>query len=105
VDGDRTRRLPRPEFTVAQAVTRMAEGTLWVRDRPGRRAGAAGHDGAGQGDRGTAVPVGAGRRRPVGGLLWANGRFDLPGQERQVDWRWHCAPLEEWDGLNPAGRR
>jgi uncharacterized protein (TIGR03083 family) len=38
-------------------------------------------------------------------LLWANGRIDLPGQERQVDWRWHCAPLEEWDGLNPAGRR
>ena len=25
-----------------------------------------------------------------------------PGQERQVDWRWQCAPLEEWDGLNPA---
>jgi uncharacterized protein (TIGR03083 family) len=38
-------------------------------------------------------------------LLWANGRIDLPGQERQVDWRWQCAPLEEWDGLNPAGRR
>jgi uncharacterized protein (TIGR03083 family) len=38
-------------------------------------------------------------------LLWANGRIDLPGQERQVDWRWQCAPLEEWDGLNPAGHR
>jgi hypothetical protein len=25
-------------------------------------------------------------------LLWANGRIDLPGQPRQVDWRWHCAP-------------
>lgn len=34
-------------------------------------------------------------------LLWANGRADLPGQERQTGWRWHCAPLEEWDGTNP----
>jgi hypothetical protein len=42
---------------------------------------------------------------PWAALLWANGRIDLPGQQRQVDWRWHCAPLEEWDGLNPAGRR
>jgi uncharacterized protein (TIGR03083 family) len=42
---------------------------------------------------------------PWPALLWANGRIDLPGQQRQVDWRWHCAPLEEWDGLNPAGRR
>jgi uncharacterized protein (TIGR03083 family) len=41
---------------------------------------------------------------PWPALLWANGRLDLPGQPRQVDWRWHCAPLEEWDGLNPAGR-
>jgi hypothetical protein len=40
---------------------------------------------------------------PWEGLLWANGRIDLPGQQRQVDWRWHCAPLEEWDGLNPSG--
>jgi hypothetical protein len=31
-------------------------------------------------------------------LLWANGRVDLPGRERQVRWRWHCAPLAEWDG-------
>lgn len=21
--------------------------------------------------------------------------------ERQVEWRWHCAPLTEWDGVNP----
>jgi hypothetical protein len=42
---------------------------------------------------------------PWAALLWANGRTDLPGQPRQVDWRWHCAPLEEWDGRNPAGRR
>ena len=24
--------------------------------------------------------------------LWANGRIDLPGLERQTPWRWHCAP-------------
>lgn len=29
-------------------------------------------------------------------LLWANGRVDLPGRERQARWRWHCAPLSEW---------
>jgi uncharacterized protein (TIGR03083 family) len=40
---------------------------------------------------------------PWPALLWANGRSDLPGQPRQVDWRWHCAPLDEWDGRNPAG--
>jgi hypothetical protein len=38
-------------------------------------------------------------------LLWANGRIDLPGLERQTHWRWHCAPLEEWDGTNPRDRR
>jgi uncharacterized protein (TIGR03083 family) len=38
-------------------------------------------------------------------LLWANGREDLPGQERQTPWRWHCAPLSEWDGTNPRSRR
>ncbi|MDP4500984.1 hypothetical protein Q9G87_03335 [Nonomuraea sp. G32] len=37
-------------------------------------------------------------------LLWANGRADLPGQERQVGWRWHCAPLSEWNGTNPMRR-
>jgi hypothetical protein len=37
-------------------------------------------------------------------LLWANGRVDLPGQERQTGWRWHCAPLVEWDGTNPRTR-
>jgi hypothetical protein len=35
-------------------------------------------------------------------LLWANGRIDLPGRERQAGWRWHCAPLADWDGLPPA---
>jgi uncharacterized protein (TIGR03083 family) len=34
-------------------------------------------------------------------LLWANGREDLPGLERQTGWRWHCAPLDTWDGTNP----
>lgn len=37
-------------------------------------------------------------------LLWANGRTDLPGRPSQQGWRWHCAPLEEWDGLPPALR-
>jgi uncharacterized protein (TIGR03083 family) len=41
---------------------------------------------------------------PWPALLWANGRTDLPGHPRQVPWRWHCAPLDEWDGLNPSGR-
>ena len=32
-------------------------------------------------------------------LLWANGRKALPGMGRQDEnWRWHCAPLSEWDG-------
>jgi len=31
-------------------------------------------------------------------LLWANGRIELPGRIRQSVWRWHCAPLSEWDG-------
>jgi uncharacterized protein (TIGR03083 family) len=38
---------------------------------------------------------------PWATLLWANGRADLPDQPRQTDWRWHCAPLAEWDGTNP----
>ncbi|PPK64379.1 maleylpyruvate isomerase N-terminal domain-containing protein [Actinokineospora auranticolor] len=35
-------------------------------------------------------------------LLWANGRADLPGHPRPQDWRWHCAPLSEWDGTRPV---
>ena len=32
-------------------------------------------------------------------LRWANGRIALPGVGPQDDnWRWHCAPLSEWDG-------
>jgi len=34
-------------------------------------------------------------------LLWANGRIELPGRIRQSRWRWHCAPLAEWDGRGP----
>jgi uncharacterized protein (TIGR03083 family) len=35
-------------------------------------------------------------------LLWANGRIDLPGRPSQANWRWHCAPLSDWNGLPPA---
>jgi Mycothiol maleylpyruvate isomerase N-terminal domain len=42
---------------------------------------------------------------PWQALLWANGRAGLPGHGRQLRWRWHCAPLAEWDGTNPADRR
>jgi hypothetical protein len=60
--------------------------------------------GAERGDPPAPVPVGAHRRRPVAGPAVANGRVDLPGQERQTGWRWHCAPLAEWDGVNPLTR-
>lgn len=36
-------------------------------------------------------------------LLWANGRIDLPGRSRQDLWRWHPAPLDEWDGSASGG--
>ena len=36
-------------------------------------------------------------------LLWANGRVDIPGKLRQASWRWHCAPLADWDGRPPRG--
>ncbi len=33
------------------------------------------------------------------GLRWANGRLALPEIGAQDEnWRWHCAPLSEWDG-------
>jgi Mycothiol maleylpyruvate isomerase N-terminal domain len=35
-------------------------------------------------------------------LLWANGRVVLPGAPFQTEWRWHCAPLTEWDGTRPV---
>lgn len=34
-------------------------------------------------------------------LLWANGRAEVAGRARQSRWRWHCAPLSEWDGTGP----
>jgi uncharacterized protein (TIGR03083 family) len=41
---------------------------------------------------------------PRPALLWCNGRIALPGLPRQDRWAWHCAPLDEWDGHNPANR-
>ena len=35
-------------------------------------------------------------------LRWANGRIDLPGRPNQRGWRWHCAPLADWDGKQPS---
>jgi hypothetical protein len=34
-------------------------------------------------------------------LRWATGRVGLPGLETITSWRWHCAPLDEWDGAVP----
>jgi hypothetical protein len=31
-------------------------------------------------------------------LRWANGRIELPDHPRLARWRWHCAPLHDWDG-------
>jgi uncharacterized protein (TIGR03083 family) len=41
---------------------------------------------------------------PWSGLKWANGRIELPGHGRLTKWRWHCAPLSEWDGSDPCVR-
>jgi hypothetical protein len=38
---------------------------------------------------------------PWTALLWANGRVLPPGRSRREGWRWHCAPLSEWDGTDP----
>src|SRR4051794_20652213 len=38
-------------------------------------------------------------------LLWANGRVELPDREHQRGWRWHTAPLDEWDGTTPELRQ
>jgi hypothetical protein len=40
---------------------------------------------------------------PEQALRWATGRAQLPGREPVTSWRWHCAPLAEWDGRQPAG--
>ena len=39
---------------------------------------------------------------PWTALRWATGRGDLPGQAPVTSWRWHCAPLDEWDGTRPG---
>jgi hypothetical protein len=39
---------------------------------------------------------------PEEALRWATGRTRLPGREAVTSWRWHCAPLAEWDGRQPA---
>jgi hypothetical protein len=39
---------------------------------------------------------------PWTALLWATGRGELPGREPVLSWRWHCAPLAEWDGTQPG---
>jgi len=39
---------------------------------------------------------------PAAALRWATGRTLLPGREPVTSWRWHCAPLAEWDGAVPA---
>ena len=39
---------------------------------------------------------------PWSALLWANGRIAWQGRSRLEGWRWHCAPLAEWDGTAPA---
>ena len=38
---------------------------------------------------------------PWTALRWANGRIAVRGLEVAKSWRWHCAPLDEWDGTNP----
>lgn len=35
-------------------------------------------------------------------LLWSNGRMAVPDRSRLQNWRWHCAPLDEWTGDVPA---
>ena len=38
---------------------------------------------------------------PWTALRWATGRGELPGRAPVSSWRWHCAPLAEWDGTQP----
>jgi uncharacterized protein (TIGR03083 family) len=45
------------------------------------------------------VTVGA---DPWAALRFANGRQSLDGIQPQGKWKWHCAPLSEWDGT-PGG--
>jgi len=43
----------------------------------------------------------AGDQDPWTLLQFANGRIALAGEPRREKWRWHCAPLSEWDGTIP----
>jgi hypothetical protein len=47
-------------------------------------------------------PWAPGDDSPEQTLRWATGRTQLPGREAVTSWRWHCAPLEEWDGRRPT---
>lgn len=39
---------------------------------------------------------------PWEALLWANGRRSLPDHPNPgAAWLWHCAPVDEWDGVVP----
>jgi hypothetical protein len=40
--------------------------------------------------------------QPWASVLWATGRGELPGLARVTSWRWHSAPLDEWDGTQPG---
>jgi hypothetical protein len=42
---------------------------------------------------------------PWAQLRWANGRIPFDGRPRLERWRWHCAPLHEWDGTMPPSVR
>ena len=48
------------------------------------------------------APAGA---DPWPALLWPTAASPSPAIRARPAGRWHCAPLEEWDGLNPADRR
>jgi Mycothiol maleylpyruvate isomerase N-terminal domain len=39
---------------------------------------------------------------PWATLKWANGRGSLPDRPKLAKWHWHCAPVSEWDGVDPT---
>jgi hypothetical protein len=49
------------------------------------------------------LPWGPEDEDPWAALLWCNGRTALGDLPRRCVWRWHCAPLDEWDGQQPVG--